>query len=47
VGKEHFDLLSESHRNSILFGLGDIAGDLTGVFVFFAGNGAGVGVRGA
>lgn len=36
--KEHFDLLPEPHRDRILLGLGNIAGDLTGVFMFFAGN---------
>ena len=30
-----------------MFGLGNVAGDLTGVFVFFAGDGAGVSVRAA
>ncbi len=47
MGEEHFDLLSEPHRDSILFGLGYIAGDLARVFVFFAGDGAEIGVRGA
>ena len=35
VGEEHFHLLSEPHRNFVLFGLGDVAGNLTRVFVWF------------
>jgi len=38
VGEDHFNLLSEPHRDCILFGLGNINGDLMGVFVFFAGD---------
>jgi len=44
VGKEHFHLLSEPHRDDILFGFGNVAGNLTGVFMFFAGDGAEVGI---
>ncbi len=33
--EEHFDFLSQPHRDRILLGLGNIAGDLTGVFMFF------------
>ncbi|MFT5631654.1 MAG: hypothetical protein ACI82I_001984 [Gammaproteobacteria bacterium] len=45
MGEEHFYLLSEPHRNSILLGFGDVAGDLTGAFEFFAYDGARAGVR--
>lgn len=40
--EEHFDLLSQPHRDLILLGLGNIAGDLPGVFMFFAGDLAGI-----
>ncbi len=43
VGEEHFHLLSEPHRDHILLGFGDIAGELTGVFMFFVGNFACIG----
>ncbi len=36
--EEHFDLLSQPHRDLILLGLGNIAGDLPSVFMFFAGD---------
>lgn len=38
VGKEHLDLLSQLHRDGVLVGLGDVVGDLTGVFMFLAGD---------
>jgi hypothetical protein len=38
VCEEHFHLLSELYRDVVLVGLGDIAGNLAGVFVFFANN---------
>ena len=47
MGEEHFDFLSQPHRDRILLGFGNVAGDLTGVFVFFAGDGAQVGVGAA
>ncbi len=33
----HLNLLSELHRDFVLLGFGNVAGDLAGVFVFFAG----------
>ena len=45
--EQHLDLLSELHRDFILAGLGDIAGDLAGIFVFFTGDLARVGVGAA
>ena len=44
MGKEHLDLLSEPHRDVVLFGFGNVAGNLTGVFVFFAGDLARIGI---
>jgi len=38
LGKEHFNFLSELHRDVELTGLGAFAGDLAGVFVFCAGD---------
>lgn len=35
--EEHFHFLSQPHRDCVLLGLGDVAGDLAGVFMFFAG----------
>ena len=37
MGKQHFDLLSELYRDFVLLGFGNVAGELAGVFVFFAG----------
>src|SRR6056297_1763232 len=45
--EQHLDLLSELHRDFILAGLGDITGDLAGIFVFFTGDLARVGVGAA
>ena len=36
--EEHLDLLSEPHRDGVLFGLRDISGDLAGVLMLFAGD---------
>ena len=47
MGEEHLDLLSEVHRYVVLAGLGDVAGDLAGVFVFLTGDLARIGVRAA
>ncbi len=47
MGEEHLDLLPELHRDVVLLGPGDVAGDLAGVFVFLAGDGSGIGVRAA
>lgn len=44
MGKEHLNLLSQLHRDHILLGFGDLASDLAGVFVLFAGDLARVGV---
>jgi len=38
VGKEHLNLLSELHRNLVLFGFGQIPSDLTRIFVLLAGD---------
>ncbi len=34
--EEHFHFLSQPHRDRILLCLGDIAGNLSGIFMFFA-----------
>ena len=34
--EEHFDLLSQPHRDFVLLCLGDIACNLLGIFVFFS-----------
>ena len=47
MGKEHLDLLSEPHRDDALLGPGDVAGDLSGIFLFFTRNGSGICVRAA
>ena len=47
VRKQQLDLLPQPHRHGVLFGFGDVAGDLAGVFVLFAGNLAGICVRAA
>ena len=47
MSEEHLDLLSRLHRDFILPGFGAIAGNLTGVFVFFTGNEAEVHVGAA
>ena len=47
MGKQHFDLLPELHRDVVLAGFGDVARDLTGVFCFFATDLARIGVRAA
>jgi len=44
MSEEHFDLLSQLHRDVILAGLGDVTRDLTGVFMFFAGDGTGISI---
>ena len=36
MGEEHFHFLPEPHRDFVLFGFGNIAGNLTSVFMFFA-----------
>lgn len=38
MGKEHFDLFPELHRNLIFFSFGQISGNLTRVFVLLAGD---------
>ena len=38
VGKEHFDLFPELHRNLIFFSFGQISGNLTRVFALLAGD---------
>ncbi len=38
MGEEHFYFLSQPHRDFVLFGFGNIAGNLTGVFMFFTGD---------
>lgn len=43
--EEHFHFLSELHRDVVLWGLGDIAGNLAGVLVFLARNLARVCIR--
>ena len=43
--EEHLDFLSQPHRDRILLGLGNITGDLPGIFVFFAGDLACIGFR--
>ena len=47
VGEEHFHFLPELHRDVVLAGFGDVARDLAGVFMFFAGDLARVGVGAA
>lgn len=47
MGKEHFHFLAQPHRDDILLGFGNIPGDLTGIFMFFAGDGAEVGIGAA
>ena len=47
MGKLHFDLLPQPHRDVLLAGLGDIAGDLAGVFGFFASDLARISVLGS
>ena len=42
--EEHLNLLPELHRDVVLAGLGDVTGNLAGVFMFFAGDLACVGV---
>lgn len=36
--EEHLNLLSELHRDVVLFGLGEVACNLPGVFVLLAGD---------
>lgn len=38
MGKEHLHLLAQPHRDRVLLGLGSIAGDLPGIFMFFTGD---------
>ena len=51
--EEHLDLLPELHRDVVLAGLGDVTGNLAGVFMLFAcdltgiGSGAALGFGGA
>jgi hypothetical protein len=47
VGKKHLDFLSQLHRDRVLFGSGDVAGDLPGIFMFFSGDLAGIRIRAA
>ena len=47
MGKQHLDLLSELHRDFVLLGLGDFAGDLAGIFELFTGDWAEVHVGAA
>lgn len=47
MGEEHLHPLSEFHRDVVLAGLGDVASNLTGVFMLFAGDLAGVRIRAA
>ena len=45
--EQHLDLLSQLHRDVVLLCLGDVAGDLAGVFMLFAGDGSKVHVGAA
>lgn len=45
--KEHLDLLPQLHRDDVLVGLRNVAGDLAGIFMFFAADRAEVHVRAA
>jgi hypothetical protein len=43
MGKQHLDLLSELHRDVVLAGLRDVAGNLSGILVLLTGDLACVG----
>ena len=45
--EEHLDLFPELHRDVVLAGLRNVAGDLAGIFMFLAGDGPEVHVRAA
>ena len=45
MGEEHLDLLPQLHRDDVLLGLRDIPRDLAGIFMFLAGDLAGIRVR--
>mgnify|MGYP001814464604 CR=1 FL=1 len=47
MSKEHLNLLSEFHRDLVLFGLGQIPGNLARIFVLLAGDLARIGVGAA
>ena len=45
MGKQHLDLLPELHRDVVLPGIGNVAGNLTGIFMFLPVDLACIGVR--
>lgn len=47
MGEEHFDLLSEPHRNRVFIRFGQIPGNLAGIFVFLTRDRSGVGIGAA
>lgn len=47
MGKKHLDLLPQLHRDHVLLGFGNVPGDLPGIFMFLAGDLAGIRVRAA
>ncbi|CUH76211.1 hypothetical protein TRM7557_00769 [Tritonibacter multivorans] len=47
MGEEHLDLLPQLHGDDVLVCLRNVAGDLSGVFMFLAGDLAGISVRAA
>ncbi len=47
MGEEHFELLSELHRNHVFISFSQIPGNLAGIFVFFTGDRPGVSVGAA
>jgi hypothetical protein len=42
VRERHLDLFSELHRDFVVLGFGDVARNLAGIFVSFAGDGSGI-----
>ena len=44
MGEQHLDLLPQLHRDVVLTGLGDVAGNLAGVFSFLAADFAGISI---
>ncbi|WVX51185.1 hypothetical protein ROLI_042860 [Roseobacter fucihabitans] len=39
-----FHFFSQPHRDDVLFGFGNVLGDLTGVFMVLTGDFAGIGI---